>query len=73
LRRYVGQRRRLQWAEAAEREEGHKSDTLHRQGVEECVVVAADEFVLILDADDVGNLTCLRELRGRPLQYEGAR
>ena len=58
------ERRGLQRREAAEREEGHIGDAAARQFVDQSVVVAMDEVVVVLHADDLGDAARLLELAG---------
>ena len=63
--RDVRQGRRLQRREAAEREERHVGDALPGQVVDQRVVVAVRQVVVVLHADDVGDRLRLGDLRGR--------
>ena len=56
--------RRLQRSKAAEGEEGDVRDALRGEVLDESVVVAFGEVVLVLDADDVCDLLSGGELRG---------
>ena len=65
LRRHVRQRRGLQRREAAEREERHIGDAVPRQLVDQRVVVAVREVVLVLHADDRRDGARFLDLRRR--------
>ena len=58
----VGQGRRLQRREAAEREERHVGDAAARQLVDQRVVGAVGEVVVVLHADDLGDAARLGDL-----------
>ena len=60
-----GQGRRLQRIETAEREERHIGGAVARQIVNQRVVVAVRQVVIILHANDFANLASFRDLRGR--------
>ena len=55
---------RLEKREAAKREEGHIGDAAARQFIDQRVVVAMHEIVMVLQADDLGDAVCLLELAG---------
>ena len=48
--------------EAAKREEGHIGDSAARQFIDQRVVVAMREIIMVLDADYLGDTVCLFEL-----------
>ena len=60
----VGERRRLQRREAAEREERHIGDAVAGEIVDQRVVVAMREIVVVLHADDLADPAPFRDLRG---------
>jgi hypothetical protein len=61
----VGQRRRLQRTEPAERKERHIGDAVAGQIVDKGVVGPMRQIVLVLDADDLGDPPSFRDLPGR--------
>jgi hypothetical protein len=61
----IGQLRRLQRREAAERKERHISDAVAAEIVDQRVVVAMRDIVVVLHADDVRDGARLRDLPGR--------
>ena len=63
--RDVRQSRRLQRREPAEREERHVRDALPGQVIDQGVVVAVGQVVVVLHADDLGDRLRLGDLGGR--------
>lgn len=61
----VGQGRRLQRIEPAERKERHIGDAVAGQFVDQGIVVPMRQIVLVLHADDLGDPTSFRHLLGR--------
>ena len=61
----LGQGCRLQRLEPAEREERHIGDAVAGQIVDQGVVAAMREIVVVLNADDRGDPASFRDLRGR--------
>ena len=57
-------RRGLERREAAEREKGNIGDTTARQFVDQSIVIAMGEIVVVLHADDLGNTARLFDLNG---------
>ena len=64
LGRHLGEGRRLQRREAAEREEGHIGDANLPELVDQRVVVAMDEVVVVLHASHLGDAARLHDLGG---------
>jgi len=64
-------RRGLERAESAEREERHIGDAAAGQFVDQRIVRAMHQIVVVLHADDLGDAACLFELaRGDVAQAE---
>ncbi len=61
----VGQGRRLQRVEPAERKERHIGDAVAGKIVDQGVVAPMRQIVLVLHADDLGDPASFRDLRGR--------
>ena len=64
-RSYVGQRRRLQRAEATERKERHIRDAFARKLVDQRIIGPVRQIVVVLHADNVADPACFRDLRRR--------